>query len=101
MVALSSCPADVADQLADALVQAQLAACVQIVPQIRSVYCWQGAVQREQEALLLIKLLPERLVQAEALLRSLHPYEVPEWVVVQAMAVGQDYLAWARQVSAE
>lgn len=99
VVVLGSCPPDHADRLADALVEASLAACVQIVPQVRSVYRWQGAVQHDQESLLLIKLPPERLQAAQALWRSLHPYQVPEWVVVPALDVGPDYLAWAREMT--
>ncbi len=98
---MTTCPVDHADTLAECLVQARLAACVQVVAPIRSVYRWDGAVQRDAEALLLIKTPTDRLTDAERALRAAHPYEVPEWLVVPALAVGSDYLAWAREQTAQ
>ena len=68
------------DRLADALVGEHLAACVNLVGPIRSVYRWQGAICRDDEQLLLIKTTRRRYAALEARVRALHPYDVPEVV---------------------
>jgi periplasmic divalent cation tolerance protein len=95
-VILSSCPPDVAQKLADALVEQRVAACVTILPGATSTYRWQGAVQHDTEALLLIKVPLERTTDCIAALRQLHPYDVPEIIVLAAKDVAASYLAWAR-----
>src|SRR5208283_5230496 len=69
-----------AEQLADLLVARRLAACVNIIGPIRSIYRWKGAIEREQEYLLLIKTTAERATELAAAFAELHPYEVPEYV---------------------
>lgn len=89
-----TCPAETAETLAQALVEARVAACVNVLPRVVSVYRWQDAVQREEEALLLIKAPAEGFeALREAVLRQ-HPYELPEIVAVHADAVHQPYLDW-------
>ena len=74
-----TCPdAEVAERIADALVAERLAACVNILPGLRSVYRWQGAVERADEVLLLVKTTPDRVATVAALVAALHPYELPE-----------------------
>ena len=83
-----------AERLAGALVGERLAACVQVLPGVRSVYRWQGAVERADEVLLLVKTTRERLDALAARVRALHPYELPELVAVEAAGGLPDYLAW-------
>jgi periplasmic divalent cation tolerance protein len=72
--------------IARALVDERLAACVQVLPEMVSVYRWQGAVQQEPERQLVIKTSEDRLAALEARLLALHPYEVPELVVLRGSA---------------
>lgn len=82
-----------AEQIAQALVQAQLAACVSFLP-IRSVYTWQGQVEQAEEWQLLIKTRLSQFVALEAKVRELHSYEVPEIIAIPIVAGSQPYLQW-------
>ncbi len=83
-----------ADNLARQLVERRLAACVNIVHQVCSVYRWEGRVTREEEKLLLIKTHASRLEELEKAIRELHTYETPEFVVLPIAGGGADYLDW-------
>ena len=83
-----------AEQLAEALVAERLAACVNIVSPIASVYRWQGAVEREEEALLLMKTTEANLEPLRERLLALHPYDTPEFLAFKAAAGAPDYLRW-------
>jgi len=84
----------VAERLAAALVGERLAACVNLVPEVASVYRWEGAVQRDREVLLIIKTASDRRAELEARVRALHPYQVPELVALRAAHVAEAYHAW-------
>ncbi|PYQ48180.1 MAG: divalent-cation tolerance protein CutA [Acidobacteria bacterium] len=83
-----------AERIADALVGERLAACVNVVPGLRSTYRWKGAVEREDEVLLLIKTRAERVEEMGARLRALHPYELPEMIVLPIAGGHGPYLDW-------
>lgn len=83
-----------AERLADALIEARAAACVNILAPCRSVYRWQGAVQHDEEHPVLIKTTPERYPVLEAAIRAGHPYELPEIVAVPIERGLPEYLAW-------
>lgn len=83
-----------ANTLADKLVREKLAACVQILPQMTSVYSWEGDVQRDEEHLLLIKTTAERYADVEACLKENHTYDVPEIVAVESSNVSSKYREW-------
>ncbi len=83
--------------LAHALVEARLAACVNIIPAIHSVYRWEGKVADDAEQLLIIKTSGERVQQLRARLLERHPYEVPEFVVIEADQMSEAYRAWLLQ----
>ncbi|HUG52993.1 MAG TPA: divalent-cation tolerance protein CutA [Vicinamibacteria bacterium] len=83
-----------ADRIAEALVGERLAACVNVVPGLVSTYRWRDAVEREDELLLLIKTRAERFDELAARLRALHPYEVPEMVVLPVAGGHPAYLDW-------
>lgn len=80
--------------LARELVESRLAACVNILPAVSSIYPWEGAVHEESEQLLVIKTTPERVDQLQAALFAKHPYDVPEFVVVNADRVSDAYGRW-------
>jgi periplasmic divalent cation tolerance protein len=80
--------------LARSLVEQRLAACVNIVPQIRSTYRWQGAIETDAEQLLMIKTVDERLDALQSALLSEHPYDVPEFVVIRPDEVRGPYREW-------
>ena len=97
VVALSTAPdAEVAARVARALVEGGAVACVNLVPGVRSIYRWQGAVRDDAEVLLVIKTTAEGAARAEAALRAAHPYAVPEWVVLPVEAGFVGYLDWVR-----
>lgn len=83
-----------ADRIAQALVGERLAACVNVVPGLVSVYRWKGKVEREDELLLLIKTRAEKVDELGARLRALHPYELPEMIVLPIAGGHAPYLDW-------
>lgn len=93
-IAFVTCPADAAESLAAALVDCRVAACVNIVPGLRSVYRWQGQICRDDEALLLIKHPAEGFEALRAAILARHPYELPEIVAVDLDRGHPPYLAW-------
>jgi len=94
-VTLCTCPdAQVADRIARALVEEQLAACVNRLGGVRSVYRWKGAVQHDEEHPMLIKTTAERYPALEQALRAGHPYELPEIIAVPIERGLPAYLDW-------
>lgn len=87
---------DDAVRLAQALVERRLVACVNVLPGVRSIYRWQGAVQDDRELLLLAKTTAARLSEVSDALAELHPYDVPEVVALEAEMVAPSYAAWLR-----
>jgi len=85
---------ETAEQLARQLVERRLAACVNIVGPIRSVYRWKEKLENEQEYLLLIKTTAARAVKLRTALKELHPYELPECVELAIEGGSEQYLAW-------
>ncbi|MGH9586389.1 MAG: divalent-cation tolerance protein CutA [Acidobacteriaceae bacterium] len=85
---------DEAQRIARELVVRRLAACVNIIPNLTSVYRWQGKIEQADEALLLIKTTESRLPALEAAIRELHSYEVPEFLVLSVESGSRPYLAW-------
>jgi periplasmic divalent cation tolerance protein len=95
VVVFSTFPtADVAASVARMLIDEQLCACVNIVPAVRSIYRWQGAICDEPEVLAIVKTTDERVAALQARLVELHPYEVPEALVVPTIGGHAPYLAW-------
>jgi periplasmic divalent cation tolerance protein len=86
--------AEDAERIARALVERRLAACVNVVPGLTSVYRWKGGVQAEPERLLLIKTRAQRFEALRQALVELHPYELPEVVAVPLEGGHAPYLAW-------
>jgi len=81
-------------RIATALIEAQLAACVNIVGPIESIYRWQGKVESAQEFLLLIKTTASRAAAVAARIRELHSYDLPEAIEVSIDGGSADYLRW-------
>jgi periplasmic divalent cation tolerance protein len=95
VIVLTTLPADGdAETLASQLVEERLAACVNILPAMRSVYRWKNAVERADERQLVIKTTRSRLTALESRLRELHPYDVPEFVVLAIDSGSDNYLSW-------
>lgn len=85
---------DKAAEVARALVDDRLAACVNLVPAVRSIYVWQGSVSDDTETLAVIKTTRDRYDALAARLRELHPYEVPEILAFEVAAGHAAYLGW-------
>ena len=89
--------AEDAGKIAAALVEERLAACVQIVEPITSVYRWQGRVEEEKEVLLLIKSARDLVPRIAELLDRIHPYEVPELIATPIEEGSSVYLSWLEE----
>jgi periplasmic divalent cation tolerance protein len=95
VIVLSTWPADQdAGPTAATLVEERLAACVNLLPDMESVYCWKNAVEHARERQLLIKTTRTRVDALLARLKQLHPYEVPEALIVPVIGGNDAYLAW-------
>ncbi len=91
---------EAAERLAQQFVERRLAACINIVGPIRSVYRWKHKVHNEQEYLLVIKTTTEHAARLRSALRGLHPYELPECLELPIAGGSEEYLAWlAAEVS--
>ncbi len=86
--------AEEGEHVAHALVEARLAACVNIVPQVRSIYRWKDAIEESAECLLLIKSSRPLLGSLRAALEKLHSYELPELIAIAIVEGSEPYLAW-------
>lgn len=86
-----------ADALARTLVDERLAACVNVLPPMQSIYRWQGRVESEIERQLIIKTSQDRLIDLQSRLLALHPYEVPEFLVIPVAGGTEAYLTWLRE----
>jgi periplasmic divalent cation tolerance protein len=94
-VVLSTVPSEqVGEQIARALLDEHLVACVNIVPGLRSLYRWQGAIQDDRELLLVIKTTADRYEALEQRLKALHPYEVCEVLAFDVADGARAYLDW-------
>jgi periplasmic divalent cation tolerance protein len=95
VVVLSTFPSsEKAAEIARVLVDERLCACVNLVPAVRSIYRWQGAICDEHEVLAIVKTTDERVAMLQARLVALHPYDVPEALVVPTIGGHAPYLAW-------
>jgi periplasmic divalent cation tolerance protein len=102
LVVLTTCASpEAARSLAAMLVEQRLAACVTTVPSVASTYRWQGAVQHEQESLLVIKTTEARFVAVEQAIRARSSYELPEVLAVPVQAGSAPYLKWLHDAVTE
>src|SRR6476659_1287769 len=94
VVFMTAANVEEATRLAEMLVGAHLAACVQILPEMESVYRWQGKVERQAEILLLAKTTKDKLEDLEREVRALHSYKTPEIIAVPVILGSGPYLEW-------
>jgi periplasmic divalent cation tolerance protein len=94
VVLMTAANGEEAARLADMLIGAHLAACVQILPEMESVYRWQGKIERQPEVLLLAKTARSRFDDLEREVRALHSYETPEIIALPIIAGSSPYLEW-------
>lgn len=97
LVLVNTPPAD-AERIAKALVEARLAACVNVVPAVKSFYRWEGKLEDATESTLLIKTQKALLPELTEAVKAIHPYSVPEVIAldIDGAAGNADYLAWVR-----
>lgn len=95
-VVLVTGPGDELRELGRRVVEARLAACVNVVPGVWSVYRWEGAVEEAREDLAVLKTTDDRVEELEARVLQLHPYDEPEFVVLPVAGGSRSYLGWIR-----
>ncbi|SNR60259.1 divalent-cation tolerance protein CutA [Desulfurobacterium atlanticum] len=88
-----------AEKIAETLVSEKLAACVQIIPSIKSVYRWQGKVEKSEEHLLFIKTKESLFEKVEKAIKENHSYEVPEIISIPVNSGSKEYLEWIKSVT--
>jgi periplasmic divalent cation tolerance protein len=97
IVALSTCPDEAtARAIAQTLITERLATCVNRLPGVTSTYFWDGRLQEDAEILLIIKTTAARQAELASRLKALHPYELPELVVLPVSGGNEPYLQWVR-----
>ena len=101
VIVLTTLPIDAdAEQFASQVVEKRLAACVNVLPVMKSVYRWKNAVERADERQLIIKTTADRVSALEDWLRKAHPYDVPELLVLPVVQGSADYLSWLSENAA-
>ena len=91
-------PIEKAAEIGRVVVEAGLAACVNIIPKVRSIYTWQGNIEDDEEAMMFFKTTEETVEKLTAAIRARHPYEVPEIVAIEIKdnEGNPDYLEWVK-----
>jgi periplasmic divalent cation tolerance protein len=95
-VAFVSCPQGKGREIARELVNERLAACINIIPAITSVYFWEGQIQEDGEELMVIKTTADAWQNLQARIKSLHPYDLPEMIYFPIEGGYEPYLNWLR-----
>jgi len=95
MLVLCSCPdQEIATTIAENIVAQHLAACINIIPGMKSIYHWQGNVESAEESLMLIKTHQQKLSSLQNTITTMHPYEVPEIIALDISDGLPKYLEW-------
>lgn len=97
LVAFVTCPPDKAEELSTSIVESRLAACVNIVAGVTSVYTWEGKLNKDSESLLIIKTNVGAYEAFEKKVKELHPYDTPEIICLPIEKGSQAYLDWLNQ----
>ena len=96
MVLMTAANREEAGRIAEMLVSTRLAACVQVLPEIQSIYRWQGEVAHEQEVLLLAKTASGQFNDLVSRVTAIHSYDTPEIIALPITAAAEPYLKWLR-----
>ena len=99
-VLLCTCPPAHAEDLAAALLEQKLVACVNVIAGVASRYRWKGKLERDDESLLILKTRKALVPEVVAALAKLHPYDVPELLALPVEQGGAAYLDWVREATA-
>lgn len=94
IVLITSPSEQVGERIAQVLLKDKLAACVNIIPNIKSIYAWKGEVQNDEEVLLVVKSRAELFDHLVPAVKAIHPYEIPEIIAFPLILGSQDYLDW-------
>jgi len=94
VVLMTAASGEEAMRIAEALVHQKLAACVQVLPEMQSIYVWKDEVQREREVLVIAKSTRANFERLERRVRELHSYDTPEVVALPIIAGSDRYLEW-------
>ena len=97
-VVLVTAPVQEAKTIAKKVVEERLAACVNVVPKVESYYIWEGKLEEDSEALLIIKTVGHNLDALEKRVKELHSYDVPEFIAIQVQEGSEEYLSWIDNV---
>ena len=101
IVLITTSGSEEARKIGKTLVDEHIAACVNIVPEVRSLFFWEGKTQDERETLLICKTRMPRMEQLVTRVKLLHSYAVPEVIAIPIVAGSRDYLDWVRDVTKE
>ena len=102
VVVLTTLPADAdAAAFARGIIEERLAACVNLLPAMESIYSWEGSIEQETERQVVIKTSRERVVALWDRVRELHPYDVPEFLVLPVVDGNDAYLRWVAECTSE
>jgi periplasmic divalent cation tolerance protein len=96
VVFMTAANRDEAVRLAEMMVAARLAACVQVLPEMESIYRWQGKIERQQEVLVIAKTVVSKFEKLEREVRAIHSYDTPEIVALPLTAGSSPYLEWLK-----
>jgi periplasmic divalent cation tolerance protein len=99
IVAFTTCPVEMAEDLARKVVEERVCACVNIIPMVKSIYHWKNELTVDNEALLVMKTRAELASRLEEAIEKSHPYEVPEYVFLRIEEGAKDYLDWMAQAT--
>ncbi|NPA42273.1 MAG: divalent-cation tolerance protein CutA [Aquificae bacterium] len=94
LVVLITTPKDKGEEIASFIIENKLGACVNVVPEVSSIYWWKGNIERDKEALLVVKTSSRLFKDLLTKVKEIHPYTVPEIIALPIVAGNEDYLKW-------